>query len=168
MGQDHPAGVAWLGYFYGGNIGGAVIGSLLAGFYLLRVFDMAIASYVAVALNITVALIGLLLSKTTPNAIADVDAGEVRRAPGARAVYIAIALSGFTALAAQVLWTRLLSLTFGATAYTFSLILAASCSAWESGAAWAPESPRVLKTHERRSAGCRCCCVCRSRGRPTC
>jgi spermidine synthase len=38
-------------------------------------------------------------------------------------VYIAIALSGFTALAAQVLWTRLLSLTFGATAYTFSLIL---------------------------------------------
>ena len=118
-----PAGVAWLGYFYGGNIAGAVIGSLLAGFYLLRVFDMAIASYVAVAMNVSVALIGLLLSKTTPNAIADVDAGEIRRAPGARAVYIAIALSGFTALAAQVLWTRLLSLTFGATAYTFSLIL---------------------------------------------
>ncbi len=38
-----PSGVAWLGYFYGGNIGGAVIGSLLAGFYLLRVYDMAIA-----------------------------------------------------------------------------------------------------------------------------
>ena len=47
-----PTGVAWLGYFYGGNIGGAVIGSLLAGFYLLRVFDMAIATYVAVALNV--------------------------------------------------------------------------------------------------------------------
>jgi len=78
---------------------------------------------VAVALNVSVALIGLLLSKTTPNATAESDAGEVRRAPGARAVYIAIALSGFTALAAQVLWTRLLSLTFGATAYTFSLIL---------------------------------------------
>jgi hypothetical protein len=38
-------------------------------------------------------------------------------------VYIAIGISGFTALAAQVLWTRLLSLSFGATAYTFSLIL---------------------------------------------
>jgi spermidine synthase len=37
---------------------------------------------------------------------------------------VAIAISGFTALAAQVLWTRLLSLTFGATVYTFSLILA--------------------------------------------
>ena len=118
-----PAGVAWLGYFYGGNIGGAVIGSLLAGFYLLRVFDMAIALYAAVALNVAVASIGLLLSKTTPQATPEAEAGKVERAAGARTVYIAIALSGFTALAAQVLWTRLLSLTFGATAYTFSLIL---------------------------------------------
>ena len=31
-----PQGVAWLGFFYGGNIAGAVVGSLLAGFYLLR------------------------------------------------------------------------------------------------------------------------------------
>ncbi len=121
-----PAGVAWLGYFYGGNIGGAVIGSLLAGFYLLRVFDMAMATYAAVALNVTVALIGLAVSKKTP-AVADVadetDAKALERAPGGRTVYIAIAVSGFTALSAQVLWTRLLSLTFGATVYTFSLIL---------------------------------------------
>ena len=118
-----PSGVAWLGYFYGGNIAGAVMGSLLAGFYLLRVFDMAIATYVAVALNVAVALIGLLLSKTTPHAAQDADDVRVERAPGARTVYVAIAISGFTALAAQVLWTRLLSLTFGATVYTFSLIL---------------------------------------------
>ena len=50
-------------------------------------------------------------------------AGAGERAPGATTVYVAIALSGFTALAAQVLWTRLLSLLFGATVYTFSLIL---------------------------------------------
>jgi spermidine synthase len=118
-----PSGVSWLGYFYGGNIGGAVIGSLLAGFYLLRVHDMLIASLVAVALNVTVAVIGLLLSRSTPHAVTETDTTEVRRAPGARTVYIAIAISGFTALAAQVLWTRLLSLSFGATAYTFSLIL---------------------------------------------
>jgi spermidine synthase len=39
-------------------------------------------------------------------------------------VYVAIALSGMTALGAEVIWTRLLSLLFGATVYTFSLILA--------------------------------------------
>jgi spermidine synthase len=61
--QTTPQGVAWLGYFYGGNIGGAVLGSLLAGFYLLRVHDMATATYVAVALNVTVALLGLAIAK---------------------------------------------------------------------------------------------------------
>ena len=50
-----PRGVAWLGFFYGGNIAGAVVGSLLAGFYLLRVHDIAVATYVAVALNVVVA-----------------------------------------------------------------------------------------------------------------
>ncbi len=40
------------------------------------------------------------------------------------AVYVAIGLSGLTALACQVLWSRTLSLMLGATVYTFSLILA--------------------------------------------
>ena len=39
-------------------------------------------------------------------------------------VYVAIALSGFCALAGEVIWTRLLGLLFGATVYTFSIILA--------------------------------------------
>src|SRR5438876_9947382 len=39
-------------------------------------------------------------------------------------VYISIALSGLTALACEVIWTRILSLLFGATVYTFSLVLA--------------------------------------------
>ena len=44
--ETTPQGVSWLGFFYGGNIAGAVVGSLLAGFYLLRVYDMAVATYV--------------------------------------------------------------------------------------------------------------------------
>ena len=34
--------MSWLGLFYAGNIAGAVMGALLAGFYLLRVYDMSI------------------------------------------------------------------------------------------------------------------------------
>src|SRR5213080_2246201 len=52
-----PEGVSWLGFFYGGNIAGAVIGSLLAGFYLMSAFDISITTYVAVALNVLVALV---------------------------------------------------------------------------------------------------------------
>ena len=40
--ETTPQGVSWLGFFYGGNIAGAVCGCLLAGFYLLRVHDMAV------------------------------------------------------------------------------------------------------------------------------
>jgi spermidine synthase len=126
--ETTPEGVSWLGFFYGGNITGAVIGSLVAGFYLLRVYDMATATYVALAINITVAVLALLTAKAAPYAApyaaAEAAAEPVGPSRGATAVYVTIALSGMTALAAEVLWTRILSLLFGATTYTFSLILA--------------------------------------------
>jgi spermidine synthase len=122
--ETSPRGVAWLGYFYGGNTGGAVIGSLLAGFYLLRVHDMAIATYVAVALNVAVGALALLVARATSYDAPFAAREKAKPAPGSWAVYTAIALSGMTALASQVIWTRTLSLLFGATVYTFSLILA--------------------------------------------
>ena len=135
--QTTPSGVSWLGFFYAGNIGGAVMGCLLAGFYLLRVYDMNTATYAAVGLDAIVGLLALLVASKT-HAAASVgtgDAGlgireslipnpESLRVDGNGAVYVAIALSGFCALSAEVIWTRLLSLLFGASTYTFSIILA--------------------------------------------
>ena len=122
--ETTPKGVSWLGFFYGGNIGGAVVGSLLAGFYLLRVFDTTVATLVALALNLTVATLGLTLSRITQYQPSPLASGQAERAENSGTVYVTIALSGMTALAAEVIWTRLLSLLFGATVYTFSLILA--------------------------------------------
>ncbi len=48
---------------HGGNIAGAVVGCLLAGFSLLREHDTTYATFVAVAINIAVALVGIWLSK---------------------------------------------------------------------------------------------------------
>jgi spermidine synthase len=122
-----PIGLSWLGFCYGANIAGAVFGCLLAGFYLLRVYDVATATYVAVAHNVTVAAIALALSAAA--ARYEASAGPAphataERAPGAWAVKLAIALSGASALGGEVVWTRLLSLLLGGTVYTFSLILA--------------------------------------------
>jgi len=120
-------GVSWLGFFYGANIAGAVTGCLLAGFYLLRVFDMATATWVAVAINLAVGSIGFALARAAPYAQAgqgERGGARVPRAPGARVVYVAIALSGLCALGSEVIWTRVLSLMIGATTYTFSIILA--------------------------------------------
>ena len=129
-----PAGAARLGLFYGGNILGGVIGCLSAGFYLLQSFDLATASLAAVSLNAAVAMAAWVLAKRTayaPRSSATTErgavAGDTAKGGGPwepRAVYAAIALSGFTALGAEVVWTRLLSLLFGATTYTFSMILA--------------------------------------------
>ena len=121
-----PKGVSWLGFFYGGNIAGAVCGSLLAGFYLLRVHDMAVATYVAMMLNIVVALAGLALAKATKHEVTVVERTAEDDAIPREAwpVYATIALSGVTALGSEVVWTRLLSLMLGATVYTVSLILA--------------------------------------------
>jgi spermidine synthase len=131
--KSTPEGMSWMGFFYGGNIAGGVLGCLLAGFYLLRVFDMAVATYVAVLLNAIVAVIGLILAGKTvyerePEVVTPAKGKPAAvtaetRAPGSWAIYTAIALSGFTALGCEVLWTRSLSLLFGATTYTFSLIL---------------------------------------------
>ena len=121
-----PEGVSWMGFFYAGNIAGAVLGSLLAGFYLLRVYDMATGTFVAVVINAAVALVALAVAAKTPyrpetaggiNATVDSREGKI-------GVYVAIGLSGLCALGAEVVWTRLLSLMLGATVYTFSIILA--------------------------------------------
>ncbi|HEY9225713.1 MAG TPA: fused MFS/spermidine synthase, partial [Gemmatimonadaceae bacterium] len=122
-------GVSWLGFFYGGNIAGAVFGCLLAGFYLLRVHDMAYATYVAVAIDIAVVLASLALAKFTTYEPAADDPEEAPSKPwsiptGTWPIYVAVGLSGATALASEAVWTRMLSLLLGATTYTFSLILA--------------------------------------------
>jgi spermidine synthase len=126
--ETTPSGVSWLGFFYGGNIFGAVGGCLLAGYYLLRWFDMTTASFVGVVFNVAVALAALALAKkapfTAPAESTEKPAVGPMAAPGAKLVYITIGLSGMTALASEVVWTRLLGLSLGQTTYTFSLILA--------------------------------------------
>jgi spermidine synthase len=122
--------VSWLGFLYGANIAGAVFGCLLSGFYLLREYDVGVATYVAVAINVGAAALALAFAfaRTAPRREhfdsspeqapgAPRDEGDVR-------VYIAIALSGMCALAAESIWTRLFGLLFGASVYTLAIILA--------------------------------------------
>jgi spermidine synthase len=121
-----PSGVSWVGWLYSANIAGAVAGCVLAGFYLLRVHDMAVATYAAVAINGLVAFASIVLSRRESYVHGGEDPAAVRaaRAKTATFIYIAIAISGVSALGAEVVWTRLLSLLLGGTVYTFSIILA--------------------------------------------
>ena len=168
--ESSPQGRAWLGLFYAGNLAGAVAGCLVAGFYLLRVFDMAVTSYVAGALNLAVAAGAWMISRRTQAApmvgsraavsgewrepetvllsgsrveasrrasvgssgspgasrttAVDANTPSMRLSGNVWRLYGTIALSGFCALSAEVVWTRMLALNFGGTVYTFSIILA--------------------------------------------
>jgi spermidine synthase len=130
-------GGAWVGWLYAANTIGGVVGAVGAGFYLLRVYDAHVATYAAVALNLGIAAVAGALS--LQHGAARVSAVEApsttAHARGAATLYIATALSGATALAAEVLWTRHLSLLLGGTVYTFALILAVFLSGLGLGSA---------------------------------
>ena len=143
-----PEGVSWWGILYGGNTAGAVVGCLLAGFYLLRVHDTYIATYWAAALNGVIALLSFALASRVPassgastiealgegsqneakaeglhNAKAE-DLHNAQAEASTYPVYLTIAISGACALGAEVVWTRLMGMLLGATVYVFSIILA--------------------------------------------
>lgn len=128
----NQSGMSSLSALYAANTIGAVLGSLVAAFYLLAEWDVWVTTFVAAALNFFVALSAYRLRDNTPvprapEAEAPSSArleGEVPHEPRQRAVYVAAGLSGLTALGAQVVWTRLLTLLFGATVYAFAIILA--------------------------------------------
>ncbi len=123
--ESDSKGVSWMGLLYSANTAGAVTGCLLAGFYLLRVYDLTIATLAGVALNVAVALVSLAVSRGGSYPAPD-DATPARNSlpRGVWEIYASIALSGACALGAEVVWTRLLGLLLGATVYTFSIILA--------------------------------------------
>ncbi len=139
-----PRGVSWLGLLYGGNTAGAVFGCLLAGFYLLRVFDLATATFVAVFINLVVAFASYQMAKRLPEHSTD-EKAVVSGGPRFWPVYIAIGLSGATALGAEVIWTRLMGLLLGATVYTFSIILAVFLVGIGVGSAAGSALSRTLK-----------------------
>src|SRR3954452_591829 len=76
MGASLPAVARWIpatpdgrsrvGLLYGANTVGAVVGCLTAGFFLLRIYNVQVATFAAAALNVAVAMAGFWLAKVAP------------------------------------------------------------------------------------------------------
>lgn len=135
MGASLPAVAAWAGLgrraalncglLYAANTVGAVAGCLVAGFYLLRLYDVNISSYAAMGLNATAAAVALVFfGRANAGEYRDTKAARLTSSGSRVPVLIAMAVSGMTALGAEVVWTRAMGLITGATVYAFSIILA--------------------------------------------
>lgn len=126
QGEKRPA--VSLGTLYAANILGGVAGCLLTAFVILRYWDVLVGTYIAVTVNTTAALLAWRLASTHPvrrDMARQTGDGDTALS-SATLPFLAcvLACSGFTALGAEVVWTRLLGLILGGTIYTFAIILA--------------------------------------------
>lgn len=122
-------------HFYAVNTLGALAGTLAAGFLLLPYLGTRLSNGCAAALNLAIGgiCVSIGLQRKLPDwplhdAPSDLDplpgvAPEARRRM-AHAAVIAIGVSGFAAFALEVVWTRILLLSFSATVYSFASMLA--------------------------------------------
>lgn len=121
-----------LSLLYALNTLGAVIGSIACGFFMIRAFGLHATLYMAVALNLAAGVAAILLargmgtSREEPQEPSTVDPEPEVPTAGAddrNGLLAVMILSGFASLGLEVLWTRLLVLVVGTSAYAFVTML---------------------------------------------
>lgn len=118
-----------LGRLYGINTFGAVAGVLAAGLVLIGEFGESVSLGVAAALNLVAALLVLGLRQPKDHTLATAAATEPVEvfqpysAGARRLALLAFAISGFSALAYEILWGRFLVLVLLTSIYAFSIML---------------------------------------------
>jgi len=114
---------------YSVNTFGAVVGAFAAGFVLIGTIGILGTTLLAVLLNVVAAAVSIVLSIRVPYSVSESKSHAEPSRPCGRAVptFIlwAIALSGFAALAYEVIWTRALSIVLSSTIYSFTAMLTA-------------------------------------------
>ena len=113
------------GRFYAANTGGAVAGTLAAGFFLLPRFGLRFTLATAVVLNLVAGVAAWKIASAGSPAHA---AGAPRAAPESGTArpleLLCFAAVGATAMLYELGWTRLLETPLGSSTYAFSLMLA--------------------------------------------
>ncbi len=116
---------------------GAVIGTVLAGFYFIQTFGLLKTTYFAASVELFVGLVSLYLSRLNPDPSKTEPVEtkpELDKKPFIvsqkqfKLVLRIAALSGFSAMVYEVVWLRLLIPILGSSTYSFTIILAAFIS----------------------------------------
>jgi spermidine synthase len=133
-----------LSFLYALNTFGAVVGSIAAGFFLLKYYSVSLTLYTAFFINVFVGCTAFILQSKAKKTMDIEDGtgpentGRVRARDDAglssefslqvKLILWGIGVSGFCALGYEVLWTRILSIIVGANVYSFTVVLAAFLS----------------------------------------
>jgi spermidine synthase len=162
--QRSPASV-----LYAANTVGAALGALAAGFWLIPAVGLRATTGVGVALNVVAAVGAWWISKPHAELAEHAESTEPKKtradatpktrkalrvprvlretfSPSPRLAWMAVSVSGFSALVYEVAWIRLLALVIGPTTYAFSTMAAAFIAGLALGsAAGTPLSRRATR-----------------------
>lgn len=119
---------------YSINSFGAVLGSLLAGFFLIRALGMSLSMLLAAGVNILVGAAAIGLNAFALKNPPPLEGDSPPRAQSAgsdrimRLALVGAALSGAAAMIYEVGWIRLTAMVWGSSTYSFTVMLAAFIS----------------------------------------
>ena len=127
MTRSDPSLGRSVGLLYMANTVGAALGALLTGYFLLPAIGVASTLALAVALNLGVALLGLLLGKRATEAEPEAAPPPPETRPGpvalGRAALLVLTVGGFVTFALENTYIHLLAVVVGNSAYAFALML---------------------------------------------
>jgi spermidine synthase len=114
-----------VGTLYALNIGGAMVGAGLAGFWWIPTVGLLATNWVAVGLDLGLGAVALAvgLTMTRPLTPTPAESGAALLRPGSRPLIAMLVVTGGAAMALQVLWTRAIGTALGPSTYAFSAIV---------------------------------------------
>ncbi|HXG37505.1 MAG TPA: fused MFS/spermidine synthase [Bacteroidota bacterium] len=115
------------------NSFGAVVGSLLGGFFFVPMVGLQATILSAVGINLVVGVVALVLSRARIEEVATEEPQTVEPTESfsdrqIRVAILVAGLSGFASMVYEVAWVRLLMPLLGSTTYSFTLMLVAFIS----------------------------------------
>ena len=130
MVRDRDSAGRTIGLLYGVNVLGAAVGALATPWVFIRHHGIPAAVTAAAIANLVAGLGALAIARSVsdtggePAPPAPASAASVTEAPRAFRTWLALyALSGFCALALEILWFRVMDVAVKSTAYTFGTVL---------------------------------------------
>src|SRR5438105_8146547 len=121
-GEDRSLLKPSLGRLYGLNTLGAMVGTALAGFFLIEFVGVRYSLWATAAINLAIGMAAIRLGQERSAPVNE----QIATSPSDQLRRLALVLLGVTAFAAlldEIAWTRVLVMIVGGSTYAFTLIL---------------------------------------------
>lgn len=124
MGVERDRLKSSLSRLYSLNTLGAVVGTALAGFFLIEHLGIRVSLWGTAAINLLLGVAALALARRSEPSISP-STGTGPRFPDAvrNVALVLLAVTAFASLLDEIAWTRVLVMLVGASTYAFSLVL---------------------------------------------